>query len=234
LKKRCVHCLNYFDEITDDHLFPKSWYPENTSPKTQRITIPSCDKCNKEYGKIEEELKTRMGLATNPENEGSQGILTSVKKSMDGAKGRNEKDSKIRAFKKAKMAKDLFEVDEKENKGVFPSLDPPKYNQGEKRAAVPVDAEMIDKFGKKLVKGIIYHESKQYVENPYTIKVMVMKESADNPVDKVLEQQGKTYDFGPGLSVRKAGINDDPIGSVFEITIWQQFRLRAFVLPKKP
>ena len=54
---KCVHCLRYCDSPTSDHVFPKSWYPDTTPQNMEKWQIPSCENCNTEYSKIENESK---------------------------------------------------------------------------------------------------------------------------------------------------------------------------------
>ena len=49
---RCVHCLHEVDAITDDHLFPRSWYPTTTPQNLEKWKFPACGRCNREYGKV--------------------------------------------------------------------------------------------------------------------------------------------------------------------------------------
>ena len=40
----CIHCLAAPAE-EKDHVLPRSWYPDETSPTVQRLTVPSCKAC---------------------------------------------------------------------------------------------------------------------------------------------------------------------------------------------
>src|ERR1035437_6096748 len=61
-KGGCVHCLRFTDDITRDHVFPDSWYPESTPATVQRWTVPCCQPCNKELGVVESDLLVRLAL----------------------------------------------------------------------------------------------------------------------------------------------------------------------------
>ena len=53
---RCIHCRETLVEATKDHVFPSSWYPDTTPDEVQRWTAPSCQRCNVESGRLEEDL----------------------------------------------------------------------------------------------------------------------------------------------------------------------------------
>ena len=76
--KRCVHCLKDIDEMTDDHLFPVSWYPKSTPENLAKWKFPSCKECNSNLGKIEEDLLWRLGLTIDPADARSSGIAEKV------------------------------------------------------------------------------------------------------------------------------------------------------------
>jgi hypothetical protein len=63
---KCVHCLKDNVELTDDHMFPKSWYPDTTAENLEKWTIPSCLECNQRLGKLERDLIGRVGAGTKP------------------------------------------------------------------------------------------------------------------------------------------------------------------------
>lgn len=52
-----IHCLAAPGE-EQDHVLPRSWYPDGTDPKVQRLTVPSCKACGAKL-KIAEEMKKR-------------------------------------------------------------------------------------------------------------------------------------------------------------------------------
>ncbi|MEW5894427.1 MAG: hypothetical protein AB1650_01530 [Candidatus Omnitrophota bacterium] len=40
---KCVHCLKEFDDLTWDHLLPKSWYPEEDLSKIGKLKLQILD-----------------------------------------------------------------------------------------------------------------------------------------------------------------------------------------------
>src|SRR5580704_2378724 len=63
---KCVHCLKDVDARNSDHVFPESWYPDSTPPGVEKWQIPSCIRCNSDYGKLEQDFFVKVGLCLDP------------------------------------------------------------------------------------------------------------------------------------------------------------------------
>ena len=90
---KCIHCLKTSNNITDDHVLPKSWYPENTPKEIEKWTAPACQRCNADLGKLEEDLKIKLALCLNPEDPDLRSITQDVIRALNPKKGRDPKDS---------------------------------------------------------------------------------------------------------------------------------------------
>ena len=62
VKQKCIHCLRFCEYLTEDHILPESWYPNNTPANIEKWVAPACNKCNSELGKIEEERVKQQAL----------------------------------------------------------------------------------------------------------------------------------------------------------------------------
>ena len=65
-----------------DHVFPTSWYPDSTPHEVQRPWAPSCLKCNKDLGALEEELLLYLVLSLDPKERDSIGLPTKALRSV--------------------------------------------------------------------------------------------------------------------------------------------------------
>src|SRR5437868_4605227 len=79
---RCVHCHKTLTKRTKDHVFPKSWFPENTPSNVQRWTVPSCADCNGNSGEMEKELFMRLTLCVDPRKAEASGLSRRALQSM--------------------------------------------------------------------------------------------------------------------------------------------------------
>jgi len=51
---------------TWDHVFPRSWYPDNTPKDLEKWQVPACQPCNANYGKLENQLMILLGMCVDP------------------------------------------------------------------------------------------------------------------------------------------------------------------------
>ena len=123
---RCVHCLRPITENSDDHVFPASWYPDDTPQQVQRWKAPSCSACNGTLGKIEKELLLRLGICIDPATAQAAGISAKVLRSLGvGGAGKSEKERTLRAKTKARILRELIPYDDvKGNPGILPGFGP--------------------------------------------------------------------------------------------------------------
>ncbi len=89
----CVHCLQFHDELTWDHVFPESWYPGTTPEDLEKWKIPACLPCNKDYGRIEEDLLIKLGLCIDPKNPRGAGIAFKTVRALRSDFGRNDRNN---------------------------------------------------------------------------------------------------------------------------------------------
>src|ERR1035441_8186201 len=95
----CVHCLQFVKKPTSDHVFPRSWYPESTPENLEKWQIPSCSKCNHEYGRLEERLFIRLASCLDNQALESLGVGSKLVRALDPLRGRDARDTSIREKK---------------------------------------------------------------------------------------------------------------------------------------
>src|SRR4051812_38706332 len=49
----CAYCGSA-PAVDDEHVFPRSWYPDTTPSTVKRVTVPACRSCNVRFKAIEE------------------------------------------------------------------------------------------------------------------------------------------------------------------------------------
>jgi hypothetical protein len=227
---RCVHCLTYFNELTWDHVFPESWYPETTSEKHEKWKIPSCDGCNKQYGKIEEELLLKLGLCLDPTDANSKGIVQKVLRALNPEYGKNGRDSKMRFDKKMKILNSAFWGENIPTEGRYPKFDRPHGTDIEEMAVL-IQAEHFRKLAEKIVRGITYLELNRFIEKPYSIDFSVLPENGAHDIQASLDRFGSVAEIQPGIKIKKAFASDS-LSSLFYIEIWGRLSMYAFVTNK--
>jgi hypothetical protein len=86
---KCVHCLKDGVDLTSDHMFPKSWYPDTTPENLEQWQFPCCRGCNQRYSKIEDDLLNRFALVLDAKHPASQGLVDAALRAIDPNAGRD-------------------------------------------------------------------------------------------------------------------------------------------------
>jgi hypothetical protein len=163
----CVHCGLYFKALTWDHVFPKSWYPDTSPLDVEKWQIPSCKQCNKDYGKLEEELLIKIGLCLDPSDYRSSGIADKVLRALNPSFAHSNKDRRVREGKRRKILREAMQGDQIPFQGLFPNFDRADPGWTEPPIAVLLKADDIRKFTTKIVKGITFIEDGYIINEPY-------------------------------------------------------------------
>lgn len=151
----CVHCRMNAG-TTRDHWFPESWYPSTTPADLEKWTFPSCWECNQRYGKIESRLQSRLALALSPSAPASREVVESVRRSMNPARGRNDRDRRARAARRERLVEQSFSAELAPQHAVLPGLGPAAGVPLSEQVAAFVGADDLRGFVEKLVRGLTY------------------------------------------------------------------------------
>jgi hypothetical protein len=226
---RCVHCLQQVDAITEDHLFPRSWYPATTPQNLAKWKFPACGPCNKEYGKMEEELRLLLAACVDPKSDAAAGIWARALDSIDPDKARDPVDALKRKSARRRFLARVREADPSLANSSLPEIysDRPKG-----RLALVVPAKATHKFIEKLVRGTIYLTEQRYIEDNQEITVSLLKPEHGEPILRLVEEFGELHDRGPGIRIRKAVAQDATANALFVFDIWDQFRFHGAVMDR--
>jgi hypothetical protein len=229
---RCIHCRELLAEQTEDHVFPKGWYPDSTPQSVQRWTVPSCQRCNRESGEREQELLMLTGLCVDPRKFEAAGIAEKVKRSFGvGRSGLSEKERKIREARKNRILSSLSRYTEEQKSYLVPGLGPHAGFPVEKQFQIQIPSELIYEVAKKIVRGCeFWLANGRIIEPPYELSVYLVPKEEIPDVLNILERGGVT-ELGPGFKIRRAGATDDPLSAIYEVTIWDSWTLYYGILP---
>jgi hypothetical protein len=211
-----------------DHVFPESWYPDETPADLAKWQIPSCIPCNSAYGKIESDFLTHIGLCLDPSLPGARSIVEKALRSVKRSAGRDEKDGARRVAKGMRILKSSEELDHIPIESVVPGLGA-KGPPDEDPHPILVPAEYFRKMTYKIVRGIYYVHYGKFIEPPFEIDFFLLTDDDAAFVRTAMEKFGTTYEREPGLKVRCAITPEDNTSSIFEITFFGQFKTYASV-----
>jgi hypothetical protein len=226
---RCVHCLQFYDELTWDHVFPKSWYPDTTPEDIEKWKIPACLSCNKEYGRIEEELLIKLGLCIDPQNPRGAGIAFKAVRALRSDYGKNDKDAKLRKQKKEKIFREAKYGMDIPKESIYPGYESKGENIDE-QMGLPLEDGKIRKLTEKIVRGIMFISNNKYIESPYHIQYYAYNfDALRNVLKNVYPGPFEVFKRPPGLVVLRALAVEDKMSGIYLIDIWGQFFCVAIV-----
>jgi hypothetical protein len=226
----CVHCLRHSDELTWDHAFPLSWYPDTTPANEEKWKIPSCSVCNADYGRIERDLLIRVALCLDPDAPASKGIVERAMRALRPSSASSEKDRKARAAKRQNILAELMQGAEIAREATYPGMGERWNRPPEEQIAIGIPAESVQRMTEKIARGLFYIEDGKLIEPPFAIEHFAVHSDAAQPIRVMIDRFGNTHARPPGIVVRRAVVPEDGVSSLFEITFWGQFTSYATVL----
>jgi hypothetical protein len=217
---RCVHCLRNPAHRNWDHVFPAAWYPDTTPENIDKWKVPSCVECNSELGRIESRFISLIALTLDPKAQEGAGIPERVLRSMNPKFARNENDARARSAAAKRLTASIHRGPfEPENVYPTPGAEVAQTNPD----AIPllIPAELFRKVTEKIVRGITYVETGNFIEPPLTVKFY--PDGPDMPKSEFMQSiraRGKTLDRGPGIQINYVVAAEDGLSGLFEIVFW--------------
>ena len=105
---RCIHCLDYSKNITEDHILPQAWYSQNNLPNFAKPKAPACSRCNAHYGKVERYLLIRFGATFDSEDTNYGNIAETAIRSIDPEYGKSSRDKIAREKMRSKLGNSCY------------------------------------------------------------------------------------------------------------------------------
>ena len=229
---KCVHCLRDNVTRTWDHVFPKSWYPDTTPSNLAKWKIPSCDKCNAEYGELEQDLLMRLACCVDPNAAASSGIYSKVLTSVDARYATNPKEARIRIARRKKLQAELLYGDQIPQEGIYPGLGERWNRSKDEQVAILIPASSFHRLTEKIVRGIFFIEGGQYIEPPYFIDFYAVDDMGAAQIKELLYRFGTEYARVPGILINRAITPEDGVSAIILIEVWNSFKMYASVISR--
>lgn len=226
----CVYCLKPTERMTWDHVFPRSWYPENYVSQEEKWKVPSCRTCNNRFSNIEKELLIRLGLCLDTSHAEASGIGDLALRSLDSRHAKNNKDALHRRRKLDQIQAEQLPYSEKMS--VYPGFDAGRFlYDDEKPSALTISPHHIEGFAEKVVRGILFIYEGKLIDESYEISTYVLNEN--HALEMMSNLSGvRVHLREPGIKISRCTVPDDAVTSVFRIEIWGQLRLHTIVAAK--
>jgi len=222
-----VHCLVPLTRPTSDHVFPKSWYPDTTPDNLGKWRIPSCPRCNADYGKLENYLLIRIGLCLDPDDPRSLGIVEKALRAIDPTAAKNERDRIHRERKRQQILKEAFFGQEMPHQATYPNFGDIWGQRRSEQIALRISAKTVARLTEKIVRDIMFLEDGEHIEPPLAIHSYAIQDDKASPIKTFLKRRGTVYAREPGIvvsravsdtgSVKAMYIHDQNLGSIQKV-----------------
>lgn len=233
-KQKCVHCLQYFDVLTKDHVFPDSWYPESSSLGLEKWTVPACQECNNRLGTIEEEVLNILSVSLDENELGAQGLNTRINNFL------LSKDEK-NIGRSIKFLMDLINntvpyIYEKGNDKVLSGLTPKDGIRSPLMIRTPYDKLL--KVSEKIIRGLEYVLRNRLIEEDRMINIIIPHENNEKELEyinnwqKLILPEEENIHRGHGFVVKYGVSSSDDNWVIYNVKIWNHINIWAFVAPK--
>ncbi|MGE3424715.1 MAG: hypothetical protein AB7N24_21920 [Dehalococcoidia bacterium] len=223
-------------DITDDHLIPRSWYPDSTPAQLEKWHFPACRECNASLGVDEKRILQIFGLCLDPLDVRAEGIPDRVLRSLDPKRAGNEHDRGARKSERAKILRKLLPAPTMAR--YFPGLGPKDSGIDPRNNAPAIqldahDTEAFQRVGRKLVRGVVFKMLDScYVEETHDIEVYIREEHDLGPLLEILDAHAERQSFHGPVSIRYAVVSSQKPAGAYEIILWGRLPVRALVAPK--
>lgn len=226
---KCIYCLQESDNITTDHVFPRSWYPDTTPENMEKPQAPCCLQCNQHFSKIEQNLLERLAFGLEPGEACSLGIPERAINALNPKRAKSKRDREVRNNKRRKLMEEFKPAHTVFKKHIMPGLDHQYGYPMESLSALPFSVENLKALGEKFIRGIYFVLKQRYIPTNYRIEICFAKKEHSDELENLLKQYGAQYHSGPGLLIGIAMVPKDDMSGLYKITIWGKMFFYAFV-----
>jgi hypothetical protein len=216
-----------------DHVFPSSWYPDSTPGNVQRWTVPTCGRCNGDYGEIEKELFVYLALCLDPRKAEASGLAKRALRSFGvDVTGISQEERRHRETLRDKVLQEMRPYTPDIQPHEIPGLDFRTEFPVELQKQLRIPADKLHKVLTKIVRGSEYWLGHGRIIDPtWEITIHLMR-PADVPQDvsKLFTSLGSVH-LGPGLQMRRAAANDGSNALFYKLTLWGSLTYYSAILP---
>ena len=237
--KVCPYCVKPIQGAPErEHVFPRGWYPADAPP--ERLTVAGCQRCNRDYGRIEEQLIRVWGLCISTEHPASRGIGARVLRSLDRREARKFRDAYFRdaALKALHARVQFIPIDDSQP---IPGLATPEPEWGRATSGLfvhgapgfTIPKDQWTRFIIKLVRGVhcLHHDEALPVE--YRIDAQMVDNSDLAQLTELCQRLRfrRGPSTPPAFSSLTAGVQEDRRAGAWVFALWEQLYFIARVRP---
>lgn len=232
-KQKCIHCLEYFDELTEDHILPDSWYPDSTPSNLEKWTAPACERCNSKLGKVEEALFDKLSICFDENDIASSGLY--MKKLL------HKPEDERSAGRQAKFLMDIL-------KSSVPYLYDDNIDNVLKRGTpkegvrtrnmIRIPGKELYLVSKKIIKGLEFKLRNRLVSEDIKIEIIIPHANNEkelkliNKWEELISPIEENTHRGYGFVVNYGVNPSDEDWIIYNVLVWNHLEFWAMLYPK--
>ncbi len=218
----CVHCIEKPGN-TDDHLVPRSWYPDSTPVGQEKWKFPACESCNHDYGELENNLLLRFAICLDPNDALAAGIPERALRSINPNAARNDRDRRARQDRRNRIQTEVHFSACAPQEGILPGFGARPDVEYKEFGSILVAVSDLSKMVRKFAKGLTYIEHACYLDSQYAIKWLPTNANLNPAIDEVFSRRGTKRFQGPGVILQRVAVSEDPAQSFMHVALWGCF-----------
>lgn len=225
----CAYCGSASDDLTEDHVIPRSWSGNAEAAAAPKLKVPACRACNNTFSRIERELGVVFGLTTWTDDELMADLAASAARSLKPSAARNAKDRERRLLAMRKLQHTQIlpwsVVDEHPDSVLMGAV-----VDRSQQLAIKLSGEALHTMAEKIARGIWFSENSTPVKEGYVVRSQPVRGHCPPELERIFRQHGKDIRIGRSTVIRYAQMPDDPATAMFEITLWERLAMLAFIV----
>jgi hypothetical protein len=167
MRKKCAYCGEQAQTV--DHVIPKCLYPKSIgNQKVQRLTVPSCNKCNSEFSDDEQHFRNIITVG---------GHNTAIVNEL-------YYDKVYRSFSEKKSLRHFWQL--------VNNMEEINTPNGKRHIIYPMKDKKFERILRKIFRGLGYHHFECCVSNE-NIKVDILRDK----IPEFILEGAKWYNFVP-------------------------------------
>jgi hypothetical protein len=123
----------------------------------------------------------------------------------------------------------MYDSPDRTQKGILPHFGPPHGISPENPAVVFIHGSDLIEIGKKLIRGLIYVRTNQYVGPEYNLEAHIITEEGSIQLREIYARFCRYFDLGPGVE-GSFEFTEKPPAGLFFFRFWGKLELHGSVI----
>ena len=178
---------------------------------------------------MEEMLFVRFAMCVDPRKQAASGVWNKARRMLGiGVTDLSESEKRIRKALKDEIMGKAKAYDGSAEQHVIPGFGPHVEFPTAPQIQIEIPAAAVHEVAKKILRGCeFWLANGRIIDPPYELEVFMVEETPEEILRHL--RAGPDY-LGPGCRIRRAVPVDEPMSAIYEILIWDTWKLFFSIL----